>query len=163
MRLEFGVVDAEFFCLFLNQGRAARELLHQFGRDPRQFPTLFRATDRQAQVAQTTGQSRMKHGLKVGSIPLEVSELARLPGLLFLVMVYVEDEAMSMQMRVRQAVDWSRREVDELTPGHVAGQLVLLFASFADSCLHLGFHVPHCAVDCIPERIEQPFVPRHAV
>ncbi len=105
----------------------------------------------------------MEFAFEIRGIAFEGSELTGLPGLFLCVEGRIEDVTMCVQMRIGQAVDRPRGEMDKLPPDHIARGPVLIAARFADARLHLGFHIGHRFADGVAKRIEQPVVLREGM
>ncbi len=65
---------------------------------------------------------------------------------------------MTVQMRIGDAINRARRQMNELAPHHVAGDAVFVAAILADACLHFRFHLGHCFLDRAAEGVDDPFI-----
>lgn len=81
-------------------------------------------------------------------VAFQVTELSRLEPLFFLIPGYVEDEAMSMQVRVYLArVIGTSGRVNKLPPCQIARGAVFLSTAATDACLRFRFDFPHGFLD----------------
>ena len=100
----------------------------------------------------------MKGRFKIRRIGLQIPELPGLPFLFHVIPSRIEGVAMRVQMRIRNAVDWPRGEMDELRPNHVAGCSIFIRPVFPHPCFNFGFNLPHGLVHRHFERIQNPLI-----
>lgn len=119
--------------------------------------------DLEPAFGQAVRQARMKQRLEIRCIALQARELPRLPATLLFVPCRVEDETMSVEVRVGHAVHWPSSRMNELAPGQVARRAVLIPARCAHPRLHLGFHVVHRRVHRLLEGVEDARILREPI
>lgn len=136
----------------------AGESLQRGTRNPGQLPARLGPLDCQPLPGQLLAQSHMELGFEITGIPLQVAELTCLPGPFLIVKGRVEHEAVSVKMRIGDAIDGPGSEVDELTPDHIAGGPIFVLPLLANPRLHLCFDVGHRFSNRVPKRRQEAFI-----
>ena len=147
----------------LNLRGAPRKFLNDTARNAGDFPALPRPLNAVAERHQFVRETGMEDGLAVGRIFLDVAEVRRLPAILHRVVCRVEGEAVNVQMRVRDAADRPRREMDELRPGEIPRHPVFLRTAFSHPRGRLLFRLVHRFRDRRTERLKEFFISRQRV
>ena len=96
-----------------------------------------------AQLLEVIGESRLLHGLPVISVPLDFSEIGRLPFEFNGIVRGVEADNMGVELRAYNPVYGTAGQVHEFRADKIAGRSVLIGVAFADAGLHFAFHFAH--------------------
>ena len=155
LRLAPRVGDAALGRRFFDLGGSPREAFEHGRRNARDLEIIALALDGIAQVLQLTGQPHAHDALEIWRIAFEVAELPCLPPRFLIVIGGVEDEAVGVQLRIGHAIDRPGGGVNELGPGHIAGDAVGIFPAAPVAGFDFRFDVAHGFIDRLAEGPEQ--------
>ena len=162
-RLAVRIGDALFCRELLNQVGTTRESLQQIGLDSRDLEVIPLSFDAEPDVMESVREANTKRRLKIWRVPLEFTELARLPALLLCVPRRIEREHMRVQLRIGHTLDRPGCGVNELRPNHVARGAVIVLPALADSRLHFQFNLTHRFLNSLAECVHNCLIRCHRV